>query len=341
MFQQFENNLLLLEKSLEKSNQVKEKMIIILDRFEGRFSKLEQEMKKMNEHIDGLKLSHDNIDETIKSIDQVLNQFNVPQKVEKRLEEGINNDLDSFLQCLDQINDASSFFTKHTSYKGADKLFEKLQSLKQKAIRTLEKEFKNELLSASKRDIDPYTIQQHQNGFDLIPSEKLDELNKIAKRLAAMNAIQYRKQYKDIRSKVLVQALNKIYSIDARKKKKTLAEITTHVVQNKKQQPIKYYVKGSHKFIFYMNFYLKLLEAERKIANKLIFGKQSKAIFAEVIIPSLNVFIEQFGSLAERKEISEKIFVLLDVLENFENRLRGKFDEVVGVFNILKIYYYL
>lgn len=58
-FQQFQNNLILLERSLEKSNEVRNKMVNILDRFEARFSVLEKDMTDMNKRIDKLKLGHD------------------------------------------------------------------------------------------------------------------------------------------------------------------------------------------------------------------------------------------------------------------------------------------
>jgi flagellar capping protein FliD len=50
-----------LEESLAKSENVKDKMIAILDRFEDRFSKLEIEMNSMNKRIDVLKLAHDSM----------------------------------------------------------------------------------------------------------------------------------------------------------------------------------------------------------------------------------------------------------------------------------------
>jgi hypothetical protein len=50
-----------LEESLARSENVKDKMLEILDRFEDRFSKLEIEMNSMNKRIDVLKLAHDSM----------------------------------------------------------------------------------------------------------------------------------------------------------------------------------------------------------------------------------------------------------------------------------------
>jgi hypothetical protein len=68
--------------------------------------------------------------------------------------------LDSFLTALDQSDDALQFFSKHTNFKGADKIIAQLHRLRGSAIEMLQDEFKNVLESANKKGIDPYNLPQ-------------------------------------------------------------------------------------------------------------------------------------------------------------------------------------
>ncbi len=272
--------------------------------------------------------------------------------------------MDSFLSALDQSDEALQFFTKHQNFKGADKIVVQLHKLRNDAIQMLIEEFKNVLESANKKGIDPYNLAQPlEEGIELIPEDKLDRLSKIAQRLDSMNNVSYRSFYLETRSKYIRDAMAKIYPekehkiIDVHQIKKTTNDVMTvtgvNMVKNAmiggiakvtksnklanvgssgnklaKDVESKYTVKSSHKFILYMNFYLKLMEAERKICMKIVQGVQRHSVFSEVIGPSIVQFKEKAEYLANKNRTSEKVFVLLDVLETFESKL-GEFDQVL------------
>ncbi|KAF0973245.1 hypothetical protein FDP41_008452 [Naegleria fowleri] len=342
-FSHFEKNLKILEESLNKSEQIKDQIVNILDRFESRFSKLEQEMTTMNERIDVLKVAHDNIDKTIKSVDSTLEKYNRPQAFEKRLEKGVMNDLEGFLAAMKQNDDTINFFSKHSNYKGADKLEDKCRSLRQKAIQILEQEFQNILQNVGAKSVvmDPFRYRKEdleRDDFDLtndlIPPDKVEQLALISQRLESKIVI--RKTYIQLRSKLINSALNVLIP---EKKDKTAIQVASNlnaIKQLKKKDDDmilsqKYYKKGSHPFIFYMNFYLKLLESERKICMKVVgVDFQKNQIYGDVISPSLKIFKDQAEDLAEKNRTSEKVFVLLDILENFENKLLKNFEEVLS-----------
>jgi hypothetical protein len=178
-----------------------------------------------------------------------------------------------------------------------------------------------------------------------------------------MQNVQYRAFYLETRSKYIRDAMAKIYPekefkvLDVNQIKKTTNDVMTvtgvnmvknamiggiaKVTKSNKLANVagsggnknantesKYTVKSSHKFILYMNFYLKLLEAERKICMKVVLGVQRHAVFSEVITPSVNMFKEKAEYLANKNRTSEKVFVLLDVLETFEKKLT-EFDSVL------------
>ncbi|KAL9648818.1 hypothetical protein ABK040_003750 [Willaertia magna] len=349
-FHHFEKNLKNLEESLTKSKEIKDQIVNILDRFEQRFSKLENEMTSMNDRIDVLKMSHDNIDKTIKNVDSTLEKYNRPQLFEKRIEKGIAGDLDGFLLNLKQNDETINFFTKHANYKISDKLKDKCIILRSKAINLLEQEFQNILQTVSSKlnIIDPFHYKKEDLErddfdltFDLIPNEKIEQLSIIAQKLEFYSKIDYRKLYIQNRSKVITMTLNKMIP----EKKENKLQITTNAIQQnalkissqlkKKDDEMiisqKFYKRGSHPFIYYMNFYLKLLESERKIALRIVsIDYQKNQIYGDVINPSLKLFKEQAEELAEKNRTSEKIFVLLDILENFENKLLQNFEEVLS-----------
>ncbi|KAG2374334.1 hypothetical protein C9374_010904 [Naegleria lovaniensis] len=342
-FSHFEKNLKVLEESLNKSEQIKDQIVNILDRFESRFSKLEQEMTTMNERIDVLKVAHDNIDKTIKTVDSALEKYNRPQIFEKRLEKGVMNDLEGFLSAMKQNDDTINFFSKHSNYKGADKLEDKCRSLRQKAIQILEQEFQLILQNVGAKSVvmDPFRYRKEdleRDDFDLtndlIPPDKVEQLALISQRLESK--IDIRKTYIQLRSKLINSALNVLIP---EKKDKTAIQVASNLnaikqLKKKDDEMIlsqKYYKKGSHPFIFYMNFYLKLLESERKICMKVVgVDFQKNQIYGDVISPSLKIFKDQAEDLAEKNRTSEKVFVLLDILENFESKLLKNFEEVLS-----------
>lgn len=249
----------------------------------------------------------------------------------------INNDLDSFLHHVTLITEAMDFFADHPNFKGADKLANvQLKALKEKAISKLEGEFRSLLNQTSKKEIDPFTVKLDE--MELIPRDKLEQLYKIAKRLDDLGTVNYKKMFKETRSIVLKKIVNKIIPEKKTQIIPNLTAINT-VVQRVAQVQSKptttkeswYYKKGTHSLIFLMNFYLKLVEAEQKITQRVLFGQQANPVFRELIQHSMDVFIsrtsEQFD---EGKDPGYRILVLFDVLANMESTGLKGFEQTLG-----------
>jgi hypothetical protein len=158
-------------------------------------------------------------------------------------------------------------------YQKAEKQVEGLENLRLKGIEMLENEFKNIMLEESQKEIDPLAFKDKNEQFHLIQPKTLDVLTRIAKRLASINSANYRKFYKDIHSKILVQILEKIIPLEEKKKQHAPPSVVDT------SSKVSFYQKGSHPFIFYMNFFLKLLEAEKKISSAMNLGLQEKSGF--------------------------------------------------------------
>eukprot|EP01080_Neovahlkampfia_damariscottae_P001301 gene1301-11385_t len=321
--QNLEQGLTLLQNSIENSNRSKTKIHEILNQFDNRFTVLQLKTDALNDKLDVLKKAHDNVDSTIASVSNVIREYSVLTEAEIRIEEGINGDLTSFLATLDQVSMTLSFFNNHLDYRNAEKQTEGLEKLQRKGIEILENEFKNIMLAESQKEFDPFSYKDKLNEpFHLIKPSTLDVLSKIARRLASKNSANYRKLYKDIHSKIITQILEKIIPLDEKKR--------SSVTPSNSDAKVTLYQKGSHPFIFYMNFYLKLLEAERKISSAMNLGLQEKAIYVEVIESSVNHFVTSFHNLATKKEVKNKLFVLCDVVVDFEDKYADEYEDLIG-----------
>lgn len=68
-FQKFQDSLQKLERSLDRSNTVRDGMVHILSRFESKMQAIEEQMMDMNGRVDKLKLAHDS---TLKITEQTM-----------------------------------------------------------------------------------------------------------------------------------------------------------------------------------------------------------------------------------------------------------------------------
>lgn len=89
------------------------------------------------------------------------------------------------------------------------------------------------------------------------------------------------------------------------------------------------------KFIFFMNFFLRLLQAEKEIVEAIvpkdINNKQATAssVFESVIDASWRTFMAQTELIASQSQTNEKVFALLNVLDAYEGKLQQGFKQVL------------
>jgi len=85
------------------------------------------------------------------------------------------------------------------------------------------------------------------------------------------------------------------------------------------------YVKGSHKAIFQIQFFLKLLEAEHTLfsqvlADTSINEKEFDEAFIKLVQAAFNFFIKRNESVVKEKGVN-KVLILLDILDNLNSLL--------------------
>lgn len=89
------------------------------------------------------------------------------------------------------------------------------------------------------------------------------------------------------------------------------------------------------KFIFFMNFFLRILQAEKEIVEAIVpkdmNNKQATAsgVFESVIDASWRTFMAQTELIASQSQTNEKVFALLNVLDAYEGELQQGFKQVL------------
>jgi methyl-accepting chemotaxis protein len=230
-FDTFEKNLHILRVSMKHSNEVKDRMVQILDRFETRFERMEKEMNQMNDTIDVLKLTYDNIDKTLHTVDNVIVKYTIPKEVERRINKGVDGELDTFLQALEMRDGADQFFTKHSKFKNAKEMLNRLSESKKTAIEELETEFIH-IFTSEAYCLNPNKLmgKSISDGIELFPPDALSEMHKIAVRLDNLSAMSYRRKYVEGRDHMIRETLHKIYPDSNR----MLSDAVHNVKQNVK-----------------------------------------------------------------------------------------------------------
>eukprot|EP00761_Pharyngomonas_kirbyi_P004408 gb/GECH01004412.1/.p1 GENE.gb/GECH01004412.1/~~gb/GECH01004412.1/.p1 ORF type:complete len:657 (+),score=135.49 gb/GECH01004412.1/:1-1971(+) len=347
----FAQSLESIAQNLFKAKQMTSSMVGILGNFEDRFAQLDEDMKAMNERIDALRVSNDNIKRTVNNVDEVIEQFNIPEEEEPRIMEGINLDIDSFLHSFDRIYEAASFFAEHNSYRGSSKANRDLSHLIVVATKKLEAEYTHTFTTASKT-VDPNIIKHRSLQIDdLIDTNQLIKLQKMATRLEGSGS-SHLPTYKEIRSKFILESLYRLYPEERKRslggkmgKTKAAAVAAGSAAVNvasggakgrrstdmgnsgdrstaneETETERRFYQAGTHPFIFFARFYFQLLRLERQILSQFTTGPEFEAYFSETIKASLQLFIIKAEQVGSRRSTSEKIFVLLDVLQTMNSQ---------------------
>ncbi|XP_078692219.1 exocyst complex component 7-like isoform X1 [Branchiostoma floridae x Branchiostoma belcheri] len=225
-----------LKDSLNKSNQLTENMVSILESFSSRLHKLEDTIVPVHRDTKNLQKLQDNIDKTLSSLDHVISFYNVAKDVEQTIREGPygtpdplapkypsqesdnqppdgpTGRLESYLQSMDRVQNAVNFFSENNP--GSPELHTVTQ-LFESGKDQLEREFRN-LLTRHSRPVPAVTILDMlgtEDDSDDIPLEHLPErtvaeLTEISSWLISQNSTDFMNVYAQIRSNTLIRSLD-------------------------------------------------------------------------------------------------------------------------------------
>lgn len=307
----------------------------LLESFSERHKNLASSIDSFHERIGEWKVITVNIDETIERIESIRQRFVDVRSLSLQKPS---------LELLDKIIQLQSYFEKHQSFQDVPSTLEKLKELRLKSITHLEDLFKKKI------------------GSDKVLEDKDIEL--IARRLHYLNVWSYRKCYIDVRKKILKISLFGSKKNDVMRK--VAMSVATAGSHNKLKNQDRFYQSGSHTFIKLIDDFIEGLKREREILNLCIFESGKKPskktakedaikvkklaetnqnnedpvgmvddhrtvdqIFEDVVQKSKRKFFERAAATGDDVKQSERVFVLLDVLNHYEKRLRD-FDPVIS-----------
>ncbi|XP_078611801.1 exocyst complex component 7-like isoform X1 [Branchiostoma floridae x Branchiostoma japonicum] len=225
-----------LKDSLNKSNQLTENMVSILESFSSRLHKLEDTIVPVHRDTKNLQKLQDNIDKTLSSLDHVISFYNVAKDVEQTIREGPYGSpdplapkypdresdnqpsdgptgrLDSYLQSMARVQNAVDFFS--TNSPGSPELHTVTQ-LFESGKDQLEREFRN-LLTRHSRPVPAVTIldmlgtedDPEDIPLEHLPERTVAELTEISRWLITQNSTDFMNVYAQIRSNTLLRSLD-------------------------------------------------------------------------------------------------------------------------------------
>ncbi|CAH1274438.1 EXOC7 [Branchiostoma lanceolatum] len=225
-----------LKDSLNKSNQLTENMVSILESFSSRLHKLEDTIVPVHRDTKNLQKLQDNIDKTLSSLDHVISFYNVAKDVEQTIREGPygtpdplapkypgresdnqhsngpTGRLDSYLASMARVQNAVDFFS--TNNPGSPEL-NTVTQLFESGKDQLEREFRN-LLTRHSRPVPAVTVldmlgtedDSEDIPLEHLPERTVAELTEISRWLISQNSTDFMNVYAQIRSNTLLRSLD-------------------------------------------------------------------------------------------------------------------------------------
>ncbi|KYQ93684.1 exocyst complex subunit 7 [Tieghemostelium lacteum] len=306
-FQQDKKDLSFIKDTLNKTDSMSKQMIYILDSFNSGLSNLEKDVAPINASMKEWSTIYNNINATMETIKSILEKFDIT-KLETKIREGAKGDYESYMFALEQVGKSIDYLQENTGYKSADRTLAALKDLKQHGIGELENNFKSLLVKIS-NIIDPTTIPKLPSSgkryLAIIPPSSVEEISKSIELFSKLNYHGFLKEYKDKRSKFILNSLRKMAP------EKFLKQIS----ETKNLA----YVKGSHPLISYTFETLRLYQIESDLAKEL-FGDQYHVILEEVIDHGHELLLETTEPITKfKKSPGDKIFSIFPLLDLFDN----------------------
>uniref|UniRef100_A0A914XFI8 Uncharacterized protein n=1 Tax=Plectus sambesii TaxID=2011161 RepID=A0A914XFI8_9BILA len=166
--QQEEERLKNLQENLNRSRQLKESMLGILDSFEKRLEHLEATVLPLYEHTGKMQRKQQNITKTLKSIDATLGFYTTAHEMDSIIRESSPADnLDSYIKQMDKLRDATKFFSADRSY---GQHLENMKATFELGCHALEKEYRD-LLNRNSMPAKPLILVEClDENFEVIAS---------------------------------------------------------------------------------------------------------------------------------------------------------------------------
>eukprot|EP00058_Branchiostoma_floridae_P021667 XP_002607157.1 hypothetical protein BRAFLDRAFT_113774 [Branchiostoma floridae] len=312
-----------LKDSLNKSNQLTENMVSILESFSSRLHKLEDTIVPVHRDTKNLQKLQDNIDKTLSSLDHVISFYNVAKDVEQTIREGPTGRLDSYLQSMARVQNAVDFFS--TNNPGSPELHTVTQ-LFESGKDQLEREFRN-LLTRHSRPVPAVTILDMlgtEDDPEDIPLEHLPDFMNVYAQIRSNTLLRSLDGLKEHQAKTGTATgvspasggSRKLALKDTPTKKTAYLKGRTYVQKNLKNQEIQYSHtrrQGSNVVaelkddvsdtetdtcILCISALLKLMQSESKLMEGVIPERYHNSIFEQLVQQSMDGVVADVENIA-------------------------------------------
>ncbi|KAG5438439.1 hypothetical protein PCANB_002928 [Pneumocystis canis] len=299
-----------LDETLKKTNELTDKISIILTRLNHRLEKIEHTIKPIFKTISTLRKGHENIQGTIAAVERTRKYFNIVPEAEEIIKKGPDEDLTLFLDTLKKIK-SSLIILRTSNFRSSEKSILRLAC----GCLQLYEIFRNSLLDFS-IPVEPLHYTTKSLEFPLLPRPTLLILMSISSFFCSTSPDSLReieKDYCDIRGGYTSESL------------KLLAQASLNTAIKRE---IKMYEKNSNGFIVYTQALLGMLKSESLIARD-IFPENYNDILLMLIHPAIVTYCDTVQKLDQH--IHQNI--ITDFTLAYEI-----FEELTKIINIIDLY---
>eukprot|EP00004_Rigifila_ramosa_P016296 TRINITY_DN3852_c0_g1_i1.p1 TRINITY_DN3852_c0_g1~~TRINITY_DN3852_c0_g1_i1.p1 ORF type:complete len:592 (+),score=166.10 TRINITY_DN3852_c0_g1_i1:112-1776(+) len=277
-------------------------MVTQLTALEGRVGELEEIIAPIHEITKRENSRRSALDKQIQTLTAILSLYDMHAEAEERIKIGPTADLALFLAAIDKLNQAIATINSSPKIKDSETLLKKLHLSLKKAHHKLESVITTTL--ETKRFSAPFDSKKYQqlpDKIEIFPDTLLVELSQVAEALDSLKKTDHVQRIVQLRSEWLQASL--------------FGQNSEKIVESEDSSVR--YKKGSHFFVHLLHLFLLLVEHERSLLLRILPASQHETAFSKLVNPSLERLLECGRSLSKKKG-SDRIFVLLDVLQKFE-----------------------
>ncbi|XP_062508793.1 exocyst complex component 7-like [Corticium candelabrum] len=200
-----------LKESLDRTKQLTDNMVGILDSFENRLQKLDDTIRPVHKETVHLTRLQENVGKAMKSLDHVIELFHVASSVEAQIREGPSGDVDGYLKQMARVTSALEFFSENNPHSVE---LATLTSLSELGRDMLSKEFRN-LLNRHSKPVPVATLMdmlmtpdEDLPPLEHLPGNVMQDLSSIARWLAGPgHSTDFMNIYAQIRSSQVSRSL--------------------------------------------------------------------------------------------------------------------------------------
>lgn len=329
-----------LQDSLQQSQELTNKLVGIMNSFEGRLSSLEDGMASINNRTNQLKSIYSNVDDTIASMQHMLDVLSTARRVESVIDQGLptkflvpylrSDRIDLFVKYMHEIAEGITYLQANVNFKSAESALSKLQHLQRLAVAKTEDAL-SFLISENSAPLDLMdalpeakleTIERGKQIYAPWPEDMIKNMQKIVLELQQQKQYNYQRTYKEYRAQFLtqtLQSLNLDQVIYAGRPSKSVEDMKASSGQVVVPQTSgRDYVRGSHKYLYFVRVFLILLQYERKLATELIDPTYLSSVYSGIFENGLDLFITTGESIIKFQKTSDRVFGVFPLFDIWE-----------------------